>query len=129
MGIYQKKYLLQESAYVFIHCLSVFKIIRLFILQHGILLAVVTLSFTRWVFMHPILSTMYHFFLKPFSFFVHIIYQRGIKTIHPVFGRPWVQYSRASQTKDFKLVVEASLSNARHMKGSLTQKLVDPLPE
>ena len=37
--------------------------------------------------------------------------------------------SRPSQTKDFKLVVEVPLSNAQHIKGSSTQKLVDLLPE
>ena len=44
-------------------------------------------------------------------------------------GRPRFD-SRPSQTKDFKLVVEAGpLSNARHIKGSSTQKVIDPLPE
>ena len=33
------------------------------------------------------------------------------------------------QAKDFKLVVEAPLSNAQCIKGSSTQKLVYPLPE
>ena len=37
--------------------------------------------------------------------------------------------SPAEPTKDFKLVVEAPSSNTRHIKGSSTQKLVDPLPE
>ena len=43
-------------------------------------------------------------------------------------GRPGFD-SRPSQNKDFKLVVEAPLSNDRHIKGSSTPKLVDPLPE
>ena len=34
-----------------------------------------------------------------------------------------------SDTKDFKLVAEAPLSNARHIKGSSMRKLVEPLPE
>ena len=33
--------------------------------------------------------------------------------------------SRPSQTKDFKLVVEAPLPNARHIKGSSMKKLID----
>ena len=37
--------------------------------------------------------------------------------------------SRPSQAKHLKLVVEAPLSRARHIKGSSTQKLVDPLLE
>ena len=45
-----------------------------------------------------------------------------------MFGRPWFDF-RPSQTKYFKSVVEAPWSNARHIKGSSTQKLVDPLPE
>ena len=45
-----------------------------------------------------------------------------------MFGRPGFD-SRQSQNKEFKLVDEATLSNARHIKGSSTQKLVHPLPE
>ena len=45
-----------------------------------------------------------------------------------MFGRAGFD-SRPSQTNDFKLVVQAPLSNARLIKGSSTQKLVDPLPE
>ena len=40
-------------------------------------------------------------------------------------GRPGFD-SGPSQAKDFKLVVEALLQSARHIKGSSTQKLVDP---
>ena len=42
-------------------------------------------------------------------------------------GRPELN-SWPSQTKDFKLVVEALLSNSRHIKGRSMQKLVDSLP-
>ena len=42
-------------------------------------------------------------------------------------GRPGFDF-RPSLTKDFELVVEAPLSNDRHIHGSSTQKLVDPLP-
>ena len=37
--------------------------------------------------------------------------------------------SQQCPTIDFKLIAEAPLSNDRHIKGSSTQKLVDPLPE
>ena len=37
--------------------------------------------------------------------------------------------ARVKPIKDFKLVVEAPLSSARHIKGSSTKILVDPLPE
>ena len=42
-----------------------------------------------------------------------------------MLGGPWFE-TRLNQTNDFKLVVEAPLSNARPTNGSSTQKLVDP---
>ena len=51
-------------------------------------------------------------------------YFRG-KAFAPYLEGPWFD-SRPSQTTDFKWVVEATLSNVRHIKGSSTKKLVDP---
>ena len=61
----------------------------------------------------------------------HGVNQRvAVRSIMEIYqlGRPGFD-SRPSQAKDFKLVVEATLSSAQHIKGSSTQKLVDPLPE
>ena len=53
---------------------------------------------------------------------------RGGRAFAGCMGSPGFDY-RSSQTKDFKLVVEAPLPNDRYIKDSSTQKLVDPLPE
>ena len=55
--------------------------------------------------------------------------KRGKKDQHfaPCLEGPGFN-SRPSQTKEFKWVAEAPLSNSQHIKGSSMQTLVDPLP-
>ena len=47
-----------------------------------------------------------------------------VRTFAPYLGGRGFD-SRPSQAKDFKLVVEAPLSSARHIKGSSTKKKYD----